>query len=620
MDEDYKESEISKIVKRLMDEEGFEFGEAVKEAMEQTKRFESKADGGSIGIEVLFTDKMANGGRVPMVSGGALKSIGSGIMKMFSKGDDAVDLGKQEEIFRSGNITTDFLENVDDKVIKKFVTTRDAKGPGGYGLYDSFDDMPNGLKAAELISRIKNADGGIDYEAAELFIGKKLKGNETVNELISMVVTEKKADGGRVGLFMGGDPLTGQALAIYNSMSAYGAGDQEIADRLQSLGYYDPNASTPDPTPDQGIINQQLNQGDNNQNKELLKTYTKENVSPTSGEMTQQLLTFDEKKGNPAFMGTVPNPEDFPYSGPVQQFSKIGPNLYDVNPEGTITGERTYRTPRTIGDQVYAASQSDGLGSISKKDLYDPSLMSKGITAVQDFFGKFSSPKVKGTLGDRLLKQSQGMTIPSFAAALGKLRSPFNPNSPTYNAALPMQLNFLEATTGKKITGTSDNLNFTDASMIGRDSNSGLLKYGPGSVLAGKNVISGFGSNDYETALEKYLTRMLSYTKPTKFQQAKIKQARDELAALQAKTEQEYIDSGKKAEVAALQKEIDSGKYSGGSNFAQSNQAAVGGGSKAKNKQGQTAAQATKAGTGTSQGYSQHYARGGLATMFTRRR
>ena len=61
--EEYKESDLSKIVKRLMDEEGFEFGEAVKEAMEQTKNFESKANGGSIGIEVLFTDKMKNGGR-----------------------------------------------------------------------------------------------------------------------------------------------------------------------------------------------------------------------------------------------------------------------------------------------------------------------------------------------------------------------------------------------------------------------------------------------------------------------------------------------------------------------------------------------------------------------------
>jgi hypothetical protein len=216
------------------------------------REFESKADGGSIGIEVLFTDKMKDGGRVPMVSGGALKAIGSGIMKMFSKGDDVVDLAKQEEIFRSGDITTEFLENVDDKVIKKFISTRDAKGVGGYGLYDNFDDMPNGLKAAELISRIKNAEGGINYEAAELFIGKKLKGNETVNELIKMVITEKKADGGRVGLFMGGPALEGQALSIYNSMKGYGATDQAIADRLGSMGLYDPNASTPDPTPDPG--------------------------------------------------------------------------------------------------------------------------------------------------------------------------------------------------------------------------------------------------------------------------------------------------------------------------------------------------------------------------------
>ena len=41
MDE-YTESEMSKIVKRLMDEEGFEFGEAVKEAMKRTE----KANGG----------------------------------------------------------------------------------------------------------------------------------------------------------------------------------------------------------------------------------------------------------------------------------------------------------------------------------------------------------------------------------------------------------------------------------------------------------------------------------------------------------------------------------------------------------------------------------------------
>lgn len=53
----------------------------------------------------------------------------------------------------------------------------------------------------------------------------------------------------RQGLFMGGSPLTGESLAIYNSMNAYGYTDQEIADRLSGLGLYDPNTTTPPTTP-----------------------------------------------------------------------------------------------------------------------------------------------------------------------------------------------------------------------------------------------------------------------------------------------------------------------------------------------------------------------------------
>jgi hypothetical protein len=101
---------------------------------------------------------------------------------------------------------------------------------------------------------------------------------------------------------------------------------------------------------------------------------------------------------------------------------------------------------------------------------------------------------------------------------------------------------------------------------------------------------------------------------------ARLALARAELEAEQERQRQAYIDAGTQAAVKDLQKEIDSGKYSGGSDFAQSNQAAVGGGSTARNAQGQTAAQATAAGTGTSQGYSQHYARGGLVTMFKEKR
>ena len=48
---------------------------------------------------------------------------------------------------------------------------------GSYGMYDNFDDMPAGLKAAELISRIRKKGGGIDYERAEKYIGKNTKTN-----------------------------------------------------------------------------------------------------------------------------------------------------------------------------------------------------------------------------------------------------------------------------------------------------------------------------------------------------------------------------------------------------------------------------------------------------------
>ena len=249
--------------------------ETLTQYIERRRReFESKADGGSIGIEVLFKEKMANGGRVPAFSGGFLKLLekgAKGIGSLFSKGDDAVDLAKQEKIFREGPITKEFLETVDSKVINPFVRTRDAKGVGSYGLYDNFDDMPAGLKAAEIIKRFVNRKTGeIDYDAAEFFIGRKLKGDETINELIDIAISKPigsgksanledlMADGGRVGLFMGGPALEGQALNIYNSMNAYGFTDQEIANALREQGLYDaaPAVETPVTNTATNIINQ----------------------------------------------------------------------------------------------------------------------------------------------------------------------------------------------------------------------------------------------------------------------------------------------------------------------------------------------------------------------------
>ena len=84
----------------------------------------------------------------------------------------------------------------------------------------------------------------------------------------------RKADGGaigievlfeeknpRQGLFMGGSPLEGQALAIYNSMKAYDFTDQQIADALAAQGLYTPSGSSTPETTAPNIINQQLQTG-----------------------------------------------------------------------------------------------------------------------------------------------------------------------------------------------------------------------------------------------------------------------------------------------------------------------------------------------------------------------
>jgi len=589
-----------------MDEEGFEFGEAVREAMEQTKNFESKADGGSIGIEVLFTDKMANGGRVPMVSGGALKAIGSGIMKMFSKGDDVVDLAKQEEIFRSGNITTEFLENVDDKVIKKFISTRDAKGVGGYGLYDNFDDMPNGLKAAELISRIKNAEGGINYEAAELFIGKKLKGNETVNELIKMVITEKKADGGRVGLFMGGDPLTGQALSIYNSMNMTGATDKEIADRLTSLGLYDPNASTPD-TPNTTPSRPLGLQGD----------------EQDVGYVDRQDYSFNKKNYEPGKQLEI-NPAAFGMSFPAQP---KGPKREGIINQAidSFTSLPTrslssFVSPTTGGNIVGPAEQ----GFMEQTLNIDPAGRTREeIRSLYDNYNRFlgrtsnyADARVKGKAGQMfgtLVGAASG--IPFLGKGIDMFTNALGPKGNASDRSLYAVDNvgfgqgtqrdeFGVFTGGKTLFGDTTSYGERIAERLGElDDFFG-------------SRIEGFDINNLDPATLSKMKGINSfYAKQVQAYQQRLERERINKAAELEKQRQEYLESQTRKEVQDLQKEIDSGKYSGGSDFAQSNQAAVGGGEK-----GRAANTDNDKSTGTSQGYSQHYARGGLASMFTRRR
>jgi hypothetical protein len=122
-------------------------------------------------------------------------------------------------------------------------------------------------------------------------------------------------------------------------------------------------------------------------------------------------------------------------------------------------------------------------------EIFDPK-QKTGI--LQSLKNKFFKPRYKGELGDRLYSQYQtGQKLPSVLAGIAGAQSPFNPESKNYNKNFVDQLNYLEGL---------DN-------YIGRDEGSNLLKYGPDSVLSGQNVISGFGSNDYEEQLEKQLEK-----------------------------------------------------------------------------------------------------------------
>jgi hypothetical protein len=105
------------------------------------------------------------------------------------------------------------------------------------------------------------------------------------------------ADGGRVGLFMGGPALEGQALNIYNSMNSYGFTDQQIADALQGQGLYTPSGSSTPETTAPNIINQQLQTGgggDNNFGGQGIGAFG--NLDPNT-KQTMQVEVADGKGG-----------------------------------------------------------------------------------------------------------------------------------------------------------------------------------------------------------------------------------------------------------------------------------------------------------------------------------
>ena len=179
-----------------------------------------------------------------------------------------------------------------------------------------------------------------------------------------------------------------------------------------------------------------------------------------------------------------------------------------------------------------------------------PNFIQRGISALRGAF----QPKIQGTLGDRLLNQFEfAQGIPSPIGIFASARSPFNPASPTYNPNLPAQLNALEA---------------MGPGFIGRDPGTGGLKYGPKSVLAGKNVISGFGLNNPKLALEKYISDMKKNKKVSEARKKKqLKKAKEELAKITGGDGGGGAKSGAKTKTAGFKAPTKPGQSPRGSNI-----------------------------------------------------
>ena len=371
------------------------------------------------------------------------------------------------------------------------------------------------------------------------------------------------ADGGRVGLFMGGDPLTGQALAIYNSMNSYGFTDQQIADALQGQGLYTPGGTTPDaPTTIQPIGFQSNNEGGGGIT-ELTPLNTKKNIS--SGINRNDKTFIDPLNEKIANQMITQNPNLNKYT--TEEIVSMNPDIFDIKTDKGFIGN-TIDNFKTMGGNL---------------------------------IDKFSGSKV----GESATKFKNFAITPMMA--LMNKRNPLNPDAMNYNPNLQKQMDFLEGQTGTKITGTSGNLKFTDDQMmIGRDPNSGLAKYGPGSVLEGQNVVSGFGTNDYEEQLGKYIEKMRNraITKNlSKFQQAKLDAAIAEMGREMERQQREVAERARAANPDVYARADELGFTDGK------------GGGFASKSTGTNEAFSNKTGRGRT-GYSE----GGLATMFKEKR
>jgi hypothetical protein len=278
-------------------------------------------------------------------------------------------------------------------------------------------------------------------------------------------------------------------------------------------------------------------------------------------------------------------------------------DLYQSKLDKTFMGFPSYKEQQLTGPDMgeYIASGTDvpleltkagkiqqgfenvGQGLSSLKDKFG------GIGPISAILGSMDKFDTLPALDQQFIKQSMGYRGPTVFGENtgGGYVDPFGVN--------------VRSAFGNYAEKVRDDFSGLEDSLTGRLSEKYGAQFNPETGL--------FESDDEElAALANKNTTMMR--KKYLFRQKQIKQqAFDEEIAAKKEAEEARLE---RERVAAVQGLLDEGSYvSRDSGGYSASDRAVGGGREATNAQGQNAAQATAAGTGTSQGYSQHYMDGG---------
>mgnify|MGYP003654758432 CR=1 FL=1 len=227
-----------------------------------------------------------------------------------------------------------------------------------------------------------------------------------------------------------------------------------------------------------------------------------------------------------------------------------------------------------------------------------------GLGSIRDFLGSGFNKAKEGIMGSSPMDFLRGLPTPgNLLMSIASGRNPLNPKSANYNPTLQGQIDYMK-----------------DKGMYGITDQSGLNKI-TGGRLAGKNLVSMFGSNDLGEMYSKDLSKLQGYlaTMPQRFSrlmknnpaayQNKIDNLNEKIA--QNKREAQAAQEARQAATAARARAANPNVYANADALGFTDGRGGGFGSRS---------------TGTNENFSNRtgrgrtgYSEGGLASMFTRR-